>query len=53
MPGIDARTIKRHLSVDSWAKKVGQKLRSFSMEKYMVIADKVNCLLVVGFIMEV
>lgn len=52
VPGIDNVVVEHRLCVDLGAKKVWQKCRSFSTEKYVAIAEVVDCLLDAGFIRE-
>lgn len=52
MPWINASIIKCHLYVEPKSKKVKQKQRSFSVEKYTAIAKEVDQLIATGFIRE-
>ncbi|KAF5463927.1 hypothetical protein F2P56_014050 [Juglans regia] len=53
MPGIDIAVIEQCLNVDPKAKKIKQKRRSFSAEKYAAIVEEIDQLLAAGFIREV
>lgn len=50
--GIDGDVIEHYSNVNLETRPVKQRKRSFSTEKYVAIAEEVNCLLAAGFIGE-